>query len=57
MESMPAPQSAVTVGVDTHLDTQVAAVIDQAVQLGRSSAARAAYGLEEGPPFAPAAER
>ncbi|MDP9208492.1 MAG: transposase, partial [Actinomycetota bacterium] len=30
---MPAPQSAVTVGVDTHLDTHVAAVIDQAGRL------------------------
>jgi hypothetical protein len=33
MESMPAPASPVTVGVDTHLDTHVAAVIDQAGQL------------------------
>jgi transposase len=33
MESMPAPESAVTVGVDTHLDTHVAAVIDQAGRL------------------------
>ena len=33
MESMPAPQSAVTVGVDTHLDQHVAAVIDQAGRL------------------------
>src|SRR5215207_3613383 len=33
MQSMPAPQSAVTVGVDTHLDTHVAAVIDQAGRL------------------------
>jgi hypothetical protein len=29
MESMPAPESAVTVGVDPHLDTHVAAVIDR----------------------------
>jgi hypothetical protein len=33
MESMPAPESAVTVGVDPHLDTHVAAVIDQAGRL------------------------
>jgi hypothetical protein len=33
MESMPAPESAVTVGVDTHLDPHVAAVIDQAGRL------------------------
>ena len=33
MESMPAPESAVTVGVDTHLDTHVAAVVDQAGRL------------------------
>jgi transposase len=33
MESMPAPESPVTVGVDTHLDTHVAAVIDQAGRL------------------------
>jgi transposase len=33
MESMPAPESAVTVGVDTHLDTHLAAVIDQAGRL------------------------
>ena len=33
MESMPAPQSAVMVGVDTHLDQHVAAVIDQAGRL------------------------
>ena len=33
MESMPAPAIAVTVGVDTHLDTHVAAVIDQAGRL------------------------
>ena len=29
MESMPAPASVVTVGVDTHLDLHVAAVLDQ----------------------------
>src|SRR4029450_2435151 len=29
MERMPAPQSAVTVGVDTHLDRHVAGVLDQ----------------------------
>jgi transposase len=33
MESMPAPAIAVTVGVDTHLDQHVAAVIDQAGRL------------------------
>jgi transposase len=33
MESMPAPDSPVTVGVDTHLDTHVAAVIDQTGRL------------------------
>jgi transposase len=33
MESMPAPISAVTVGVDTHLETHVAAVVDQAGRL------------------------
>jgi transposase len=33
MESMPAPENPVTVGVDTHLDTHVAAVIDQAGRL------------------------
>jgi len=29
MESMPAPAPPVTVGVDTHLDQHVAAVVDQ----------------------------
>jgi transposase len=33
MESMPAPAPPVTVGVDTHLDQHVAAVIDQAGRL------------------------
>ena len=33
MESMPAPAIAVTVGVDTHLDQHVAAVIDQSGRL------------------------
>jgi transposase len=33
MESMPAPISPVTVGVDTHLETHVAAVVDQAGRL------------------------
>jgi transposase len=33
MESMPAPTSPVTVGVDTHLDQHVAAVVDQAGRL------------------------
>ena len=33
MESMPAPASLVTVGVDTHLDQHVAAVVDQAGRL------------------------
>ena len=30
MESMPAPATPVTVGVDTHLELHVAAVVDQA---------------------------
>ena len=29
MESMPAPTALVTIGVDTHLETHVAAVVDQ----------------------------
>ena len=33
MESMPAPASPVTVGVDTHLDQHVAAVVDEAGRL------------------------
>ena len=33
MESMPAPAIPVTVGVDTHLDQHVAAVIDQTGRL------------------------
>ena len=33
MESMPAPSAPVTVGVDTHLDTHVGAVVDQAGRL------------------------
>ena len=33
MESMPAPISPVTVGVDTHLEIHVAAVVDQAGRL------------------------
>jgi hypothetical protein len=33
MESMPAPASPVTVGVDTHLETHVAAVVDQTGRL------------------------
>jgi transposase len=33
MESMPAPATPVTVGVDTHLETHVAAVVDQAGRL------------------------
>lgn len=33
MESMPAPAIPVTVGVDTHLDTHLAAVIDQTGRL------------------------
>jgi transposase len=33
MESMPAPASPVTVGVDTHLDLHVAAVVDQTGRL------------------------
>jgi hypothetical protein len=33
MESMPAPESTVTVGVNTHLDQHVAAVLDQAGRL------------------------
>jgi hypothetical protein len=38
MESMPAPISPVTVGVDTHLETHVAAVIDQAGRRGGTKA-------------------
>jgi transposase len=33
MESMPAPARAVTVGVDTHLEVHVAAVVDQTGRL------------------------
>jgi transposase len=33
MESMPAPTAPVTVGVDTHLETHVAAVVDQTGRL------------------------
>jgi Transposase len=33
MESMPAPSAPVTVGVDTHLETHVAAVVDQTGRL------------------------
>jgi transposase len=33
MESMPAPATPVTVGVDTHLETHVAAVVDQTGRL------------------------
>jgi transposase len=33
MESMPAPATPVTVGVDTHLELHVAAVVDQAGRL------------------------
>jgi transposase len=33
MESMPAPPTPVTVGVDTHLETHVAAVVDQTGRL------------------------
>ena len=33
MESMPAPSTPVTVGVDTHLETHVAAVVDQTGRL------------------------
>jgi transposase len=33
MESMPAPESPVTVGVDPHLDQHVAAVVDEAGRL------------------------
>lgn len=38
-------------------DAGAALVVGQPMQLGGSSAARAAYPLEEVPPFAPAAER
>ena len=31
--------------------------VDQAMDLGGAAPTRAAYGLEEGPPFAPAADR
>jgi transposase len=33
MESMPVPVTPVTVGVDTHLETHVAAVVDQTGRL------------------------
>jgi hypothetical protein len=33
MDSMPVPATSVTVGVDTHLETHVAAVIDQTGRL------------------------
>jgi hypothetical protein len=33
MESMPAPTALVTIGVDTHLETHVAAVVDQTGRL------------------------
>jgi hypothetical protein len=33
MESMPAPTAPVTVGVDTHLETHVAAVVDRTGRL------------------------
>lgn len=47
------------VGVTTtkQQDAGATPVVGQAMQLGGSSAARAAYCLEEVPPFAPAAER
>ena len=32
-------------------------IVGQGVDLGRSAAARSPYGVVEGPPFAPAAER
>lgn len=38
-------------------DARTAPIVGQTVQLGGSPAARAAYRLEEVPPFAPAAER
>ena len=38
-------------------DAGAAPVVGQTMQLGGSPAARAAYCLEEVPPFAPAAER
>jgi hypothetical protein len=34
-----------------------AEMVDEAMNLGRAAATRAAYRLGEGPPFAPAAER
>ena len=34
-----------------------AALVDQAMDLGGAAPTRAAYGLEEAPPFAPAADR
>jgi hypothetical protein len=37
--------------------TGPATLVDQAMDLGGAASARAAYGLEEGPPFAPAADR
>ena len=47
------------VGVATaeQQDAGAASIVGQPMQLGGSSAARAAYCLEEVPPFAPAAER
>lgn len=38
-------------------DAGAPALINQAVQFGCATATGAAYGLGEGPPFAPAAER
>ena len=38
-------------------DARPALIVHQAMDLGRPAAARAAYALDEGPPFAPAAER
>ncbi|HET7517001.1 MAG TPA: hypothetical protein VFN05_04750 [Actinomycetes bacterium] len=40
MESMPAPASPVTVGVDTHLDLHMAAALDQAGPLCGTQALR-----------------
>jgi len=37
--------------------TRTPTIINKAMQLGRPAASGATYGLAEGPPFAPAAER
>jgi hypothetical protein len=53
MESMPAPATPVTVGVDTHLETHVAAVVDQTGRLlgtqGFPASTRGYVALSLGP--------